>query len=235
MSFEQMFKLKPLTAVEIEQLIEVAKDNSRKRSAIITVLRDTGLRVSEFCRISTPSIIVGASMTQLRVHGKRRPDEKRRPVRHVPLTKRGKKELEWLLDVYGKRQCKECKSAIKIKKKKKDPITYPVLCKCEASYTEQEYLSLHKIVGFHRNTVYQHVRKAAEAAGLLDDGERTISPHCLRHTFGVETAHSKIPPPAIRAAMGHKSLAAAERYQRWDAARVEDSFQEFVDERGGEK
>lgn len=202
MSYSQMFKLNPLTEIEVNQMLESAKDHSRKRYAIVLILRDTGVRASEFCRLSSKSIIESEAMTKLRVHGKKRPKEKRRPVRYVPLTKRAKIELLWLLENFGK---------------------------------EGDDDSTIRSLTFHRNTIYKHVVGAAEDAGLKDDGERTISPHVLRHTFGVETAHAKIPSAAIRSAMGHKSLAAAERYQRWDEARVDDAFGEFVSERSGEE
>lgn len=77
-----VYRREPLSRSEVEQLFRACSDSSDV--AILRVFLDTGLRVSEFCRL-TPDDFDYQSRS-LRVHGKRGPHGTKQPVRHVPVT-----------------------------------------------------------------------------------------------------------------------------------------------------
>ena len=74
-----------------------------------------------------------------------------------------------------------------------------------------------------RTTLWRKVKEIAKRTQIT----KHVTPHVLRHTFGVRTSKDGIPLPAIMKAMGHSSIQVAQIYQNYSGIMVRDAFKDW--------
>ena len=74
-----------------------------------------------------------------------------------------------------------------------------------------------------RTTIWRKLKVIAKRTQIT----KPVSPHVLRHTFGVRTSKAGIPMPAIMKAMGHSSIQVAQIYQNYSGTMVRDAFKDW--------
>lgn len=200
----QPFQPDPMNETELQTLFQYTLgDNQRaiRRRNILTILLGTGLRVSEFCRLTHDQVIIHESGTQSQIlirGGKTASAHRKIPLhRDFPYTN------SWIL---GQRVVEAFDNYEEVRPEPESPAA-----------DEYWFLS-ERGTPLSRRSVQSTFTRLCEKAGLQKQRKKqdkpTLSVHNLRHTFATQLAQQGANAHQIKAILGHASVSTSQAYIR---------------------
>lgn len=186
-----------LSRREVSLLLhEAAQTRHRIRdTALITLMVQTGLRMSEVCNLQWRDIQVGerSGMVQVRA-GKGNKD------RQIPLTVECRKTL------WHYAQSFDANEGVGIQASRFDAVQATRFQQWIANHQQEHVFQSQKQTTLAPQTVWEMITTLAKRAGIQ------ASPHTLRHTFGTELVRRGVGLSVVAHLMGHSSVTTTQRY-----------------------